>query len=277
MGCMEIRTERRILMIDDEPYFSELVKDILQNAHCTVSTFSDPHEGLREALMRNDLDLILLDVEMPELNGIEILRQIKKSHNHKVPVMMLTAHAEMDVVTKALNQGAQDYLLKPFAVKPFVDRLNKLLHTDLFKQYQTLTGEPGTGPQATPIHRQILYVEKDPEAILAFEEMLADSICQIEICQDLKTAQTAMETEKPDVLVLSLDLSTAHEQTLLQEIQKSQPKIPIIVLSETPSEAPQAEAQKYQLQALLPKPCPVHILISQLEKALKVPLFAGRL
>lgn len=145
-SCMEVRTERHILLIDDEPHFCELVKDILHNAHCTLQTFSDPHAGLREALMRNDLDLILLDIEMPELNGLEILRQLKKSHNHKVPVMMFTAHAEMEVVRTALNLGAQDYLLKPFAVHPFVHRLNKLLETDLFRTLPEQPFQPPLSP-----------------------------------------------------------------------------------------------------------------------------------
>jgi DNA-binding response OmpR family regulator len=274
---MEIRTERNLLMIDDEPYFSELVKDILTGAHCTITTFSDPHAGLREALMRNDLDLILLDIEMPELNGLEILRQIKKSHNHTVPVMMLTAHAEMAVVTQALNQGAQDYLLKPFSVKMFAKRLNKLLQTDIFKHLPaseaSQSAELPKGPQAQPL---ILYFETDPEAILAIEEILKDSVCQLLICQESALAKQALEEQDPDLILMALDTGKEGLRDL-DTLRQLKPKTPLIVLTTDLTDHTRTEANKHHLNAYLQKPCPIHVLIGQLEKALQIPLFAGRL
>lgn len=264
-------------MIDDEPYFSELVKDILTGANCTIRTFSDPHAGLREALMRNDLDLILLDVEMPELNGLDILRQIKKSHNHNVPIMMLTAHAEMTVVTQALNQGAQDYLLKPFSVKMFVTRLNKLLQTDIFKHLSSSeASESAELPQSPHAQPLILYVETDPEAILAIEEILTDSVCQLLICQEPELAKKALEEQDPDLILMALDTDKEGLRDL-ETLRQLKPKTPLIVLTSDLSDAARIEANKQQLSAYLQKPCPIHVLIGQLEKALQIPLFAGRL
>ncbi len=264
-------------MIDDEPYFSELVKDILTGANCTIRTFSDPHAGLREALMRNDLDLILLDVEMPELNGLDILRQIKKSHNHNVPIMMLTAHAEMTVVTQALNQGAQDYLLKPFSVKMFVTRLNKLLQTDIFKHLSSSeASESAELPQSPHAQPLILYVETDPEAILAIEEILTDSVCQLLICQEPELAKQALEEQDPDLILMALDTGKEGLRAL-ETLRQLKPKTPLIVLTSDLSDAARIEANKQQLSAYLQKPCPIHVLIGQLEKALQIPLFAGRL
>ncbi len=273
---MEIRTERNILMIDDEPYFSELVKDILTGAHCTITTFSDPHAGLREALMRNDLDLILLDIEMPELNGLEILRQLKKSHNHKVPIMMFTAHAEMEVVRTALNLGAQDYLLKPFSVKPFVNRLNKLLQTDVFKHIPASEGiENSERPKSPHPQPLILYLETDPEAILALEEILNDSVCQLVICQDPALSKQALEEQDPDLILMGLG-SNKDDLRDLAALRQLKPKTPLIVLTSDPTDPTRTEANKHQLSAYLQKPYPIHVLIGQLEKALQIPLFAGK-
>ena len=100
-----------ILIIDDDVELSDLLKEVLSFENCTVSTAYDGMAGLEA--MDGRVDLVLLDVMMPKLNGFETLKQLREKWD--VPVLMLTAKGdEIDRVV-GLELGADDYLPKPFS------------------------------------------------------------------------------------------------------------------------------------------------------------------
>ncbi len=104
--------EQRILVIDDEPVIGVSCQRILAGKQYEVESLTDPHAGLQAALSGN-FDVILLDLVMPGLEGMEILRQIK---NAAVPaeVIVLTGYATVESAVDAMKLGAADYVSKPF-------------------------------------------------------------------------------------------------------------------------------------------------------------------
>ena len=111
-------TKSSILIIDDEPAYLELLSGLLnQEGYEEVITESHPKHVL-SILDRNQIDLIILDVYMPEMNGLELLEQVKENHP-KIPVIMVTAVDEIDIALRAIKLGAYEYLIKP----PDTDRL----------------------------------------------------------------------------------------------------------------------------------------------------------
>ncbi len=123
---------KKILLIDDTLLNRDLVSDILDGSICDLSYCSDPHEGLR-TLMLSQPDLLLLDVDMPEINGIELLKQIRSmSRTYKLPVFMFTAHSSREVVQQTMDLGVTDYLVKPFEATDLINKLNKHFGEDLF-------------------------------------------------------------------------------------------------------------------------------------------------
>ena len=107
-------SKKSILIIDDEPEILNLLSRFLgKNPNFSVSTFSNPVSAISE-IERTNFDLILLDIMMPQMNGLEVLEKIKsKKENQKV--VMMTAYSTLDKVLKSHKEGATNYVMKPFS------------------------------------------------------------------------------------------------------------------------------------------------------------------
>ncbi|MCI8610125.1 MAG: response regulator transcription factor [Firmicutes bacterium] len=112
--------EKKILLIEDEEKIARFVElELVHEGYQVVKAFNG-REGLELAL-RGGFDLVLLDIMLPELNGLEVLRRLRKES--MVPVIMLTARdAVMDKVS-GLDAGADDYITKPFAIEELLARI----------------------------------------------------------------------------------------------------------------------------------------------------------
>ena len=114
----------RLLLAEDEVSLSKAIAAILKKNNYTVDTAYDGIEAL-EYLETNEYDGVILDVMMPQLDGISVLQKLRKVGNH-VPVMLLTAKAEVDDKVLGLDSGANDYLTKPFAAKELLARIRAM-------------------------------------------------------------------------------------------------------------------------------------------------------
>ena len=114
----------RILIIDDDEKLNRLLTDYLGKMGFTVLTATLPSEGL-EKLKREDPDLVILDVMLPEMDGFEVCRAIRRSSS--VPVIMLTARGEVMDRVVGLEIGADDYMPKPFEPRELVARIQSIL------------------------------------------------------------------------------------------------------------------------------------------------------
>ena len=113
-----------ILVVDDEPKLLDLVRTILEKEEYLVIEAHNGYEALQKA--REALpDLILLDVMMPEMDGFEALRELRKSTN--VPVLMLTVQATESDKVRGLELGADDYVAKPFDHRELISRVRAAL------------------------------------------------------------------------------------------------------------------------------------------------------
>ncbi len=115
----------RILIVEDEYSLAELIAARLKKEKYTIDISVDGEEGLYNAL--NDIyDLIILDIMLPKVNGIDILKGIK-NNNIKAKVIMLTAKSELDDKLLGFSEGANDYITKPFHIDELVARVNAQL------------------------------------------------------------------------------------------------------------------------------------------------------
>ncbi|MEH7075749.1 response regulator transcription factor [Neobacillus drentensis] len=116
---------QRILVIEDEKQIAKILKLELEYEGYNVLVAHDGKSGLHDAL-NEKIDLILLDVMLPEMNGIEVLRRIRKE-NSLLPVILLTArNMTLDKVA-GLDQGANDYITKPFEMEELLARIRACL------------------------------------------------------------------------------------------------------------------------------------------------------
>ncbi len=115
----------KILLIEDEVRVSSFIKKGLEEQGEEVTQAFDGQTGLNLAC-QHGFDVIILDVVMPVMNGIEVCNQLKNQHHINTPILMLTALGTTDDIVLGLETGADDYLTKPFKFKELLARLNAL-------------------------------------------------------------------------------------------------------------------------------------------------------
>ncbi|MDI6761738.1 MAG: response regulator [Thermodesulfobacteriota bacterium] len=104
--------KKTILIVDDEKELCKILSDSLSQNHYRVFVAFDGKRAL-QLVKEEKPDLILLDIKMPRMNGIEVLKKIKKMKK-EIVVIMLTAYGTLETARKAMKLGAYDYLTKPF-------------------------------------------------------------------------------------------------------------------------------------------------------------------
>lgn len=137
-----------ILLIEDEEHISRVLRLELEHEGYQVGTAFNGKEGVRLAL-ENPWSLILLDVMLPEWNGLEVLRRIRQA-GVRTPVILLTARDATPDIVSGFEQGANDYVTKPFAIEELLARIRNLIQ---------LTGQAGTKPSDNILEADGLQVD----------------------------------------------------------------------------------------------------------------------
>jgi two-component system KDP operon response regulator KdpE len=114
----------RILIVEDDALLVKFLRATLSASGFTVEVAADGHTAIA-SLSSHAVDLVLLDLGLPEIGGLDVLRQLRTWSN--VPVMVLSAHDKQDEKVEALDLGADDYLTKPFGVPELLARVRAVL------------------------------------------------------------------------------------------------------------------------------------------------------
>ncbi|MCI6005937.1 MAG: response regulator transcription factor [Blautia sp.] len=143
----------RILFAEDEKALSKALTAILERNNYSVDAVYDGQEAL-EYLEADNYDCVILDIMMPKVNGITVLKEIRKKGN-LIPVLLLTAKSEVDDKVLGLDAGANDYLTKPFHSRELLARIRSITRTqttqgDSRLQYGNVTLDRATFELSTP-------------------------------------------------------------------------------------------------------------------------------
>ncbi|WP_218730064.1 response regulator transcription factor [Brochothrix thermosphacta] len=150
-----------ILLVEDEKNLARFVELELKHENYNVTIAHDGREGLELAL-EGEWDAILLDLMLPSLNGIEICRRIRQQEQ-QTPIIMLTARDSVIDRVSGLDHGADDYIVKPFAIEELLARLRSLLR-------RVENAEPAQ--KQTKLSYRDLNVEKESRVVLVGEEVI---------------------------------------------------------------------------------------------------------
>jgi two-component system chemotaxis response regulator CheY len=116
----------RALIVDDSRFVRELLRGLLEEKDIDCEEAVDGRAGLDRLHGDPHFDLALVDWNMPEMNGLEMVRQLRSEGYSDLKVLMVTTEAENDFIVRALDAGADEYLMKPFDNEALTDKLAML-------------------------------------------------------------------------------------------------------------------------------------------------------
>jgi two-component system response regulator MprA len=160
----------RILIVDDEPAVQQALNRAFEMGRYEVALAADGREAL-EALSGSSFEVVLLDISMPYIDGLEVCRRMRDAGD-RTPVLMLTAREQIDDRVAGLDAGADDYLVKPFALRELMARVRALLRRN---------------------------GEDEPEATLAFEDLRLDRLAH-----EAWRGERALELTRTEFLLLEM-------------------------------------------------------------------------
>lgn len=155
----------KLLLVEDEESLRKPVKYFLERNNFTVDEAEDGQKAL-DLVEMNEYDCILLDLNLPEVDGIEVAKQIRENKN-LVPIIMVTARSQVYDKLKGFTQGADDYITKPFDLKELVARINAVIKRSSTNKEENLTfGDNTVFPE-----RNLVIDKKGKEIMLSNKEM----------------------------------------------------------------------------------------------------------
>lgn len=166
----------QVLVVDDEPDLRELIEyNLVQSGHSVLSA----GDGITaiELALSSVPDVIVLDVMMPGLNGIEVAKRLRnQTETASIPIIMLTAKAEEIHELEGLNAGADDYITKPFSMPVLLARINSLSRRTRMDSYTDASST--LGPIAINLHEHQVFVDGNPIQLTITEFRLLAALVQ---------------------------------------------------------------------------------------------------
>ena len=147
-----------ILLVDDDPHIREVLRFALDKAGYTLNEAADGKQAL-ECFHQKRPDLVVLDIKMPEMDGTEVCRELRRESN--VPIIFLSSKDEEIDRILGLELGGDDYVTKPFSPREVVARVRAVL-----RRVQEATRDEHKGERAAPLHHGLLQL--DPEQYKVF-------------------------------------------------------------------------------------------------------------
>ena len=263
----------RFLIVDDLEEFRLFVRKILRNAGWShIDVAIDGQQGL-DMLCQHSYDLCLLDLDMPQLDGLDVLHAAQDRAIH-TDFLVLTASRDAKEAVAALQLGARDYLVKPFdeaqllevALQTLERRLQKTeVLADQLDTYATTHSS-----RQTPTHRAdtILIVEDQRMLLNACQRLFTLEGYNVVSATTLQEAHQHFGSKRIDLVVLDLNLPDGNGMDFLRHMGQRDHSAEAIVISAIEDMAMAMQAGKMGARCFLPKPFAPEELLGEVRKAL---------
>jgi len=255
----------KILTVDDSRAVRIIVKKAFKSYDCEISEAANGVEGLAAAAKVNP-DLILLDVTMPVMDGVEMLTKLKAEAMLKnIPVIMLTAEAGRDNVLKIAKIGIRDYVVKPFKEDQLIEKVGRVI--DLRP-----IGDGETAQKSIDDKCAILVVEDQSNIITQIENGLSHTPWDVTGVNATGAAIDFCNQTVPDVIIISLSLSEDAASSLFR-ILRSNIKtkyVPVFGLAVKTDLDLQQQAQQLGFTSIITKPIDFSFMENKIAKAINL-------
>lgn len=222
----------KVLVVDDDPSLTELLVDTLE----VIGYESYKAESAQQALAimhSEQIDLVISDINMPEMSGIELLQEIKKE-NSRIPVMLITGIGSDSIKEQAFLSGADGFLAKPFRIRTIESEIGKLL----------------TGIK----RRRIALVDDNEEFLLSLSQRLEEKDNIVHSFRTIAEARSFLQSTRVDLIITDLKMPDGDGISLTAELRERYPNIPVIMVTAYATSNIVRQIRKLGIQKLLAKP-----------------------
>jgi len=211
----------RVLVVDDESVVCESCRRVLSEEGYEVCTSTDPRQGLEQAQKEN-FELVIVDLKMPGVSGLEVLRGIKEKKPRTV-VMIITAYPSVETAVKSGRLGAAEYLLKPFTPDDLCSKVREAIQTGgdrtpsgarAEEPALAVTQPPGV---SSPAQVLILGAWKHADAI---DEIARSEHCSVEVAYDAAGVLEKVRAGQAEILILGLDVFGKEAHDLIRDVKQ---------------------------------------------------------
>lgn len=256
---------KKILTVDDSKTVRIIVRKAFKSIDCEIIEAANGAEGLAVA-GKEKPDLILLDVTMPVMDGVEMLTKLKADPALKgIPVIMLTAEGGRDNVLKIAKIGVRDYVVKPFKEAVLIEKAGRIIDLK-----PLATGPAKARSIVDPI--DVLIVEDKPAIVLQIQEGMKHTPWKFRGVSTASEAVEMCQRQVPDAVIVALSLPEDSAFTLFRSLRanlttKGTPIFGLVVKTETVA---QQQAQTVGFSGVITKPIDMAEIESKIVKALNL-------
>lgn len=242
---MNDKKKLRILVVDDERVVRDFLARILTLQSAYVKTAEDGLQAI-EAVKQEEFDLVFLDIRMPQMNGVEALRELKKV-NVNLKFVMMTGYSVDNLLEEAQREGVVNYLKKPFDIN--------LISTFLKSYVKELPGKK---------FLKILVVDDDKNVLSFFKALLKGDQYNVTLVNSGIEAENKIKEEDFDLVFLDVVLGNDNGIDIYSRLKAVKPGIEVMLMTGYPDKA--LDAEQIGVKGCLFKPFEINKIFSEIDR-----------
>jgi len=257
----KIPEKLKLLLVDDEEEFLMSSSRALGRRGFEVDVAPNGVTAL-DKIGRNEYDAIVLDVKMPDIDGVDVFMQIRETHPH-LPVLMLTGHSSLDDAFQTARAGIAEYLSKPIDMDELAEKVRKVV--------AQAGADKQTGIEAKPISEtaepvRVMLIDDEVEFLETMQKVLQRRNMIVMTAESGQQALEMLKENSIDVAVLDLKMPGMDGQEVLRRIKKDYPGVEVIILTGHPSVDSALEVIRLGANEYIKKPPKVEELVMTIRR-----------
>jgi len=259
-----------VLLMEDEDSVARALQTVLRENGFGVDWVATGQKAI-DAIADNGFDLLVADLQLPDMNGMEVIRQVK-DQKPATQVIAISGYASIPSVADAIRAGVADYLPKPFTEDELVETVQKAWHSRQHTGRQTTErGLPQAMParEAAPNAARILLMEDEVSVAQGLQMILNEEGYRVEVAMTGQGALDRLGSEGFDLLIADLRLPDIDGMEVVRQVRAKRPQTAIIIMTGYATVSSAVESLRIGAVDYLPKPFTDEELTSTVDRALE--------
>jgi len=246
-------SKKKIMLIDDEEVIHNVIKNALKGDKYEIFSMYEGASAIRD-ISKVKPDLVITDITMPGKDGLQVCMEIKSnSDTTGIPVMILSAHADDQIIEKGFNAGADEYITKPFSMEEIVSKVESVLSETLNKRKE-----------------KILIVDDSPTVISVLKNGISKEGFTVITASDGDEGLQKALTESPDIIISDIEMPKMNGFEFCKQVKADQitKHIPFVALTSKGSRGARGLGKRAGINAYLLKPFTIEKVVVIIERFL---------